>query len=318
MGAVVRNVILLGAAGLLLAAGLCGADKPAQPLDRTVAAQVAGEPIYAREVAYALRQALPGKRLTPAELPVAREQMLRQLIDRRLVVRALERSGQAASEQDVDYAQQQLVKRLQAREISLAEHLQALGRSADDWRREAAWKLSWQRYLDRHLTAENLQKYFERHRREFDGTQLRVAHILLKANVADASQLAAAQQRARDILREVRTGKLSFADAARQYSQGPSAAAGGDIGLIQRRRPMPESFSRAAFALEKGGISEPVVTDFGVHLIQCLEIEPGQRTWQDAGPELQLAATEFLFHRLADRERPGTKIEMPSQENKPQ
>lgn len=311
MGEMVRSVILLSAVGSLLANGASGQEPSAKgKLDPTVVATVAGQPVYAREVQQALRAILQGKQLSAAELSLARQQMLRQLIDQQLVMLALERSEQAASQQDVDYALQQLVKKLESRETSLAQHLQTLGIAEADLRRELAWKLSWQRYLERHLTAENLQKYFQQHRRDFDGTQLRVAHLLIKADVADAAALAAAQKRAGEILAELRAGKLSFAEAARRYSQGPSAAAGGELGLIERQRPMPESFARAAFALEMDEISEPVATAFGVHLIHCLEIKPGQRTWREAGESLQLAAAQFLFRRLADQERAGAMIEI--------
>ena len=86
------------------------------------------------------------------------------------------------------------------------------------------------------------------------------------------------------------------------HGAGPSAKAGGDIGWIERREPMPEAFSAAAFALKPGEVSLPVETTFGVHLIQVLEVKPGTKTWQEAADRLKPAATLFLFRRLAEQE----------------
>ncbi|MDX1945573.1 MAG: peptidylprolyl isomerase, partial [Pirellulaceae bacterium] len=222
-----------------------------------------------------------------------------QVIDRQLVLRALSRLGKAASDQDVAHALAGLEKQLTAQKITLAEHCRQIGLTEDDVRALLRWRLSWQAYLAEFLTDENLQKYFGKHRAEFDGTQLRVAHILLKdATLADGLRA------------DIAAGKITFAEAAKKHSTGPSAADGGDIGWIERRQPMPEAFSKAAFALKPGEVSPPVSTAFGTHLIQVLETRPGQRTWRDASAELKPAVALFLFRFLADQERKSAKIEL--------
>ena len=72
---------------------------------------------------------------------------------------------------------------------------------------------------------------------------------------------------------------------------------------------MPEDFSRTAFALKKGDVSEPLVSPFGVHLITVLEEKPGGKTWRDAENELRPAVTLYLFRWIADKERGTAKIE---------
>ncbi len=63
----------------------------------------------------------------------------------------------------------------------------------------------------------------------------------------------------------------SFADLAKQYSQDPgSAANGGQLGFYGRGELAPE-YEAAALSMQPGGISMPVETQFGIHLIQLQE-----------------------------------------------
>ena len=66
-------------------------------------------------------------------------------------------------------------------------------------------------------------------------------------------------------------------DLAREHSADGSAAAGGDLGWARPGMFVPE-FERALNALQPGQISEPVVSRFGVHLIQLIERREVQLT----------------------------------------
>jgi len=61
----------------------------------------------------------------------------------------------------------------------------------------------------------------------------------------------------------------SFEALARQYSQGPSAPQGGNLGYQQRGNLVPP-YEAAALQLEPGEISGPVESEFGFHLIQLI------------------------------------------------
>jgi parvulin-like peptidyl-prolyl isomerase len=291
-----------GLVSLAYASGWCtltAVAQNAEPMQPQVVAKVDDEPITAAEVQREFDRAYGKQKLTDeqrqAELLRARD----QVIDRRLVLRRLVRTGKAASAADIDQAFGRLMKQLADQNIKPAEHYERLGTSEAEVRQQLLWTLSWQKYLAETLTDESVARYFERNRREFDGTQLRVSHILLQAPGEKAAEIRLA----------VVEGKLTFADAAKQHSRGPSAKAGGDIGWIERHQPMPEPFSKAAFALEVGEVSPPVTTPLGVHLIQVTEVKPGERTWQEAREELRAAMTIHAFRWLADKERPEAKIQ---------
>ena len=70
-------------------------------------------------------------------------------------------------------------------------------------------------------------------------------------------------------LKKTKSSKLKnkFISLAKEKSEGPSSANGGDLGWFSAEKMVP-SFSKAAFALKKGSYTKkPVKTQFGYHII---------------------------------------------------
>ncbi len=108
-----------------------------------------------------------------------------------------------------------------------------------------------------------LQSYFDRHLSRFQKEEeIRARHILVKDD-------AEGEKKIRGLLADIRGGKLSFEDAAKQHSEDKSnAAQGGDLNYFARG-VMDPAFESAAFSLKDAKqISEPVKSSFGWHLIQ--------------------------------------------------
>jgi peptidyl-prolyl cis-trans isomerase SurA len=108
-------------------------------------------------------------------------------------------------------------------------------------------------------------------------TQQRARHILLRSNPQQPvrEQL----DRMSDIRKQIVGGQTSFAQMARQYSEDGSGARGGELGWAAPGQFVPE-FEKALTALQTGQISEPVVSRYGVHLIQLIERREVQLTEQ--------------------------------------
>ncbi len=74
------------------------------------------------------------------------------------------------------------------------------------------------------------------------------------------------EDEAKAIIQKLDDG-ADFAELAKQESTGPSSANGGDLGFFTKEQ-MVTPFAEAAFAMDKGEISDPVKTRFGWHVIK--------------------------------------------------
>ena len=98
--------------------------------------------------------------------------------------------------------------------------------------------------------------------------QTRASHILLRPTPQGGS--AEAVEKLRALRARITSGAIDFATAARESSQDASASQGGELGWTTPGQLVPE-FQEAMDRLAPGDVSEPVVSRFGVHLIQVAE-----------------------------------------------
>ena len=99
-------------------------------------------------------------------------------------------------------------------------------------------------------------------------TQSRARHILLR--VSPQLSEAAARDKLVEFKKRIEAGQADFATLARDNSQDGSAAQGGDLGWANPGMYVPE-FEDVMGRLAPGQISDPLVSRFGVHLIQLME-----------------------------------------------
>ena len=99
-------------------------------------------------------------------------------------------------------------------------------------------------------------------------TQSRARHILLRPGPQLSES--AARERLADFRKRILAGTADFAQLARENSQDASARNGGDLGWANPGLFVPE-FEDVLSDLQPGQISEPLVSRFGVHLIQLME-----------------------------------------------
>lgn len=122
------------------------------------------------------------------------------------------------------------------------------------------------------VSEEDLKAEYARvSRMESEDFEVHARHILVQLPPnATEEQAEAARQKAQAVAEEARGAGVDFAELAKKRSEGPSAAEGGDLGFFRRGVMLPE-FERAAFKLPVGGVSDPVRTKFGWHVIKVEE-----------------------------------------------
>jgi peptidyl-prolyl cis-trans isomerase SurA len=98
--------------------------------------------------------------------------------------------------------------------------------------------------------------------------QTRARHILLRPGGQLSQDAARAQLAGYKI--QIEAGKATFEELATQFSQDASSTQGGDLGWANPGMMVPE-FEKVMDALQPGEIADPVISRFGVHLIQVLE-----------------------------------------------
>ncbi len=120
--------------------------------------------------------------------------------------------------------------------------------------------------------------YYEANKEQFViGDTVNASHILV-----------ATEDEAKAVYEKIRSGEISFEDAARAHSSCPSKAQGGNLGDFTRGQMVPE-FDTAVFSMNVGEITEePVKTQFGYHLIKLNSKNESQTaSFEEVAPEIK-------------------------------
>ena len=280
----------------------------AQP-DFKVAASVNDHRIYVHQVQWLMDRKFGDRRLNDKLAARLKAEVLVQLVNQLVVLDYLRGTDDVATDEEIRLAAEQIAEEAKRVDKTLKQVLEEQKLTDYGFHENLKWQISWKRYTDRMLTNENLEKYFLQNRRKYDGTEIQVAHLLIKVDDAsDKSQASKAMEVALSLREKLLAGELSWSDAVEMHSQAATRNDGGEIGWIKIDGPMPINFTESAFELDVDEISPPVQTNFGMHLIRCLSVKPGGINWYDAGPELKRDATRFLFQRIVEDQRPNVSI----------
>jgi len=127
--------------------------------------------------------------------------------------------------------------------------------------------------------------------------KVRASHILLKD-----------EETAKKVLAKAKVKGADFAKLAQQYSEDPSVKENnGDLGFFTKDRMVAE-FSKAAFALAPGEISDVVATQYGFHIIKLEEKQPaGAIPFDDIKPQI---VNKLRFDNFIKPLRDAAKIQI--------
>ncbi len=233
---------------------------------------------YQRQFSIARQQLLRrGVPLDEAGMKRLGDEVLEDLIDNELLFQESRKRGYDAEDQEIDEQFERVLAQFpdeQAFESALEEvhYTESTFKSAIE-RRIVLMKL-----IDNDIvpgvtvSEDESRQYYESNPEYFvQPKQVRASHILIVVeDQNNDQQKREALEKIKNIQQKLKDGE-DFAALAREYSEGPSSAQGGDLGFFQRGQTV-RPFEEAAFAMEAGEVSDIVETTFGYHLIEVTDM----------------------------------------------
>jgi peptidyl-prolyl cis-trans isomerase SurA len=126
------------------------------------------------------------------------------------------------------------------------------------------------------VTPGEMQRYFEQHKHEYAQPEsVRLSEILVAVGTPsdDPDKLAAAKARADEIEAKLHSGG-DFTQLSKSFSDGPTAAQGGDLGQYKRGE-LAKVFEDSTFSLKTGQFTDPIRTKQGFVIMKVVQHVPG-------------------------------------------
>jgi peptidyl-prolyl cis-trans isomerase C len=256
-----------------------------------------------------LERLMKSRRVTDEYRSIVEPKFLHELIDLQLIGDFLAKRETSASGRDVDQEINRIKQLAHKNGDEGESFLKDLGYTEAALRKEIALQLAWQQHAERTITSVRLHEYFNQHRQELDGTKIHVKQIVLKIPTDDPAGADATEARLQQIRQQILEKAFSFEEAARKFSETPSGAKGGDLGLISWNGRMPDGFAEVAFNLKVGELSPVFRTQYGVHLCVVVDRQRGDLSLEDVRKEVQSQMARQLWIDTAAAERKTATIE---------
>ena len=213
---------------------------------------------------------LPAQMLQPYKT-----QILQRLIDNHLLDREIAAKKITLSEAELDHELELFKKRFSDRAQLALVKIQ-LGMNDAQLRESLRAQATHKKFLETEhdvaVSDKDIEEYYKENIDRFTREEeVKASHVLLQVErEASEQEIEEARARAKEIAVKARAKDADFAALAKEFSEGPSAPKGGDLGFFPRKRMVPP-FSEAAFKLKQGEVSDPVRTTFGWHVIKVVE-----------------------------------------------
>jgi len=132
------------------------------------------------------------------------------------------------------------------------------------------------------ITDDDLRKYIAENKEALENIEgYKISQIVLKKQKdVDAGTI---EEKADELLKKMEQGE-SFNDLAKQYSEDPSASAGGKLGVLKKNQ-LGKSFIDVLSNMKPGDVSRPFWTERGLHIIRLesrTEPKSKEEVWEEA------------------------------------
>ena len=248
----------------------------------------------------AAQQQNPFQREREQSLEEMRYTMLNRLIDERLASQEISRLKITVSEEEIDETIARIMKENRLTKETLEAELRKDERTIADLRQQIKEGLEQRKLVSREvqsktvITDEIVEAYYQSNMHNFqEKERWRIQDIYLPFYPDDTpEERARLRNLAQEILERVRAG-VDFGSLAKNYSQGPGAEAGGDMGYFARGELEPV-LEAAVENLRAGEVSPDIETTRGIHIIKVTEVD---RSPPKALDEVRESIRNLLYKR---------------------
>jgi len=239
------------------------------------------------------------------QLREAERRILDQLIEEKLVNQEADRLAITFSAREVDLAVKEMQNRNRMSDAQFVAVLAEEGLTMPKYREQLTSQMKKARVIDQEIKSriqvskEEVDAYYEKHADDFNAEpEVRIQQIrLLIPPGSGAGEVSRIQAQAESILAKIKAGE-DFTALVGLYSQDPTAAAGGDMGIFKRGELLP-AIDEFAFSMKPGEVSPVIRTEGGFHIVKVLgKREPSALSEEERRAEVK----DVLFSQKAEED----------------
>ncbi len=203
--------------------------------------------------------------------------ILNRLIEDKLTEKKVKELGIKVSDTDVDEEIRRIEEEQGLTHEEFIRMLEKSGVSYDEYRKYVKKSIERMQLIEFEvrsrivISEEQIRDYYEKHKDEFKTAEkVRIASIFLKLkNRDDPEEMERLKKRAEVIIERLKEGE-EFSELAEDFSEGPGAESGGDLGYFKIEDLDPE-IRRLVEKMKIGEVSDPIIRPFGIQIIKVLD-----------------------------------------------
>jgi peptidyl-prolyl cis-trans isomerase SurA len=208
-----------------------------------------------------------------------RREILEQMVNEKIAQEKILDLEMQVTEAEIDSAVESIKQSNQFTQEDLINQLTAEGLTYEKFRKEIKEDLERGRLLNYEVnsktivTEKQITEYYNEHIDDYKtDSQVHIAGIfLMQNNPEDKEELTELTLKAKSILARIREGE-DFGTLAREFSQGPGAEDGGNLGALQVSEIDPD-LSKILKNLPEGEVTEPIIRENSIHIIKLIRRE---------------------------------------------
>ncbi|HNR93895.1 MAG TPA: peptidylprolyl isomerase [Kiritimatiellia bacterium] len=223
-------------------------------------------------------------RVPPERMMQMRGQMVddvtEALVVKMLLEKAIDEEKITATEEEIAEGRAKVAGMLEPG-VTLEQQLEEVKMSEEDFRKSLVLDIRINKLLkakagEVEISDEKVKEFYDENSQRFEMPEsVTASHILIMTDAQDDEDAKAAKKAKIEELRQQILGGADFAELAKEHSDCPSKARGGNLGTFGRGQMVPP-FEEAAFSQELGKVGDVVETQFGYHLILVEKREPAR------------------------------------------